>query len=230
MNLKYDTYIFDYYGTLLDSFNDEHSAQYWKKWLRVLDKKGIKHPDYITFRKDFFEGDRKYRKIIIEKKGYTYPEIDIINVYRDLFESYGNGILDDALLNELAYDFREATRAYIKLFPGVEDYLKKLRYEGKKLYILSNAQRSYTWPEITMFGMEKLVDDVFISSDVEAMKPEKAFYDALFQAHNIDKATAVMIGDSLTSDIAGAIGYGIDYIHLTGDNSAETFYLKELAE
>ncbi len=95
MNLDYDTYIFDYYGTLLDSYNDEKSLEYWEKWLGILDTKGIKHPDAETFMDEFFKADKKYRQDIVDELGFKYPEVDIIDVYRDLFEQYGNGELPD---------------------------------------------------------------------------------------------------------------------------------------
>lgn len=225
---EYGTYIFDLYGTLIDSDGDEKSPQNWKKWLRVLDKKGIKHADYITFRKEFFDMDKALRLKSTLENGYEFPEIDVIDIYRFLFEKYGNGILSDELLYELSYDFRVATTKYIRLYDGVTDYLKMLREKGKKLYILSNAQRSYTWPEIKMFGLEILTDDQFISSDFGAMKPQISFYDALFTKYNIAKKDAVMVGDSIWSDINGAIAYGISYIHLEGDNDPYEFFRREI--
>lgn len=228
MNTDYENYIFDYYGTLLDSYNDEKDLGYWNKWLKVLDSKGIKHGDCLSVRKAFFNLDLEYRKKITLDKGYEYPEVDIIDVYRELFSLYGNGVLPDEVLYELAYDFRVATREYIRLYPGVEEYLKKLRNMGKRLFVLSNAQRAYTWPEITMFDVDHMVDGVIMSSDYGCMKPEVDLYKILFEKYGLDKATSVMIGDSISSDVAGAKAFGIDYIHLVGDRRAEVYFLDEL--
>lgn len=222
---EYDNYIFDLYGTLIDSSGDEKSAKNWKKWLKVLDKKGIKHPDYIAFRKEFFDMDKTLRVEMTNNRGYKFPEIDVIDIYRILFEKYGNGILSDDKLNELSWDFRVATTAYITLYPGVKEYLINLRNKGKKIYILSNAQRSYTMPEIEMFDLQNLTDDQLISSDYGCMKPEKDFYEVLFSKHSLEKGKSVMIGDSIWSDVNGAISFGIDYIHLSGDQSADKYYL-----
>ena len=230
MNASYDTYIFDYYGTLLDSYNDEKSLIYWERWLSVLDDMGIKHPEAKVFLKEFFDMDKAYRIKITKDRGFKYPEVNIIDVYRDILDGYGNGILSNTILNEVAYAFREATREYIKLYPGVTEYLVRLKKLGKKVYILSNAQRSYTYPEITMFGVDKLVDGIMISSDIGCMKPETYLYEQLFSRFNISKEKAVMIGDSLESDVAGAKSFGIDYIHLVGANKAELFFTKELEE
>jgi len=221
----YKNYIFDLYGTLIDSAGDEKSAQNWKKWLRWLDKRDICHPDYITFRKEFFDMDKALRIRMTENRGYQFPEIDVMDIYRRLFADYGNGVLDEDTLSEASFAFRQATTDFIKLYDGVEEFLTNLRLQEKNIYILSNAQRSYTMPEIKMFGLDKLTDDQLISSDYGCMKPETDFYEALFTKHNLKKEESVMVGDSQWSDVKGAKNYGIDVIHLVGDNSADKYYL-----
>lgn len=223
-------YVFDLYGTLIDLACDEHAAQTWKKWCRELDKRGIKHPVYYKFRKDFFDLDKSSRVALKEKTGCDVPEIDIINVYRELFDRYGNGILDNELLNEISYEFRAASRSYIRLYPGVVMYLNKLREEGNKIFLLSNAQRSYTWPEIEMFELDKLTDDQFISSDYGCMKPDRRFFDALINKYDLIREDTIMHGDSFSSDIEGAIGAEIKYVYLNGDDSADKYYLKQVGK
>lgn len=227
MEKNYDNYIFDLYGTLIDLDSDEMSAKTWKRFISWLDKREIKHPDYITMRREFFELDKKARIKLTNEMGIKYPEIDIIPVYKEQFTKYGNS-LSDSEIEELSYAFRRASISHIGLYDGVMEYLNSLKANGKKIYILSNAQRSYTWPEVLMFGFDKIMDDILISSDDYYMKPEVKYFERLFSKHNLDKATSVMIGDSLSSDIRGAINYGIDYIHLSGDNKAEQFYVNQM--
>lgn len=223
-----ENYIFDLYGTLIDIKTDEHCAHTWKKWCKLLDHHNIKHPEYFIFRRDFFELDKKNRITLKEQLHCQVPEIDIIEVYRELFLRYGNEALEDAQLYELAYAFRVASREYIRLYPGVIDYLTALRAAGKHTYILSNAQRSYTWPEIQMFDLDKLTDDQLISSDYQTMKPDTAFFDALINKHNLTRSESLMHGDSYSSDIAGAISACIKYVHLVDENHPSKYYLKQL--
>lgn len=225
---EYETYIFDLYGTLLRHESDEKCASTWKKWLRYLDKESINHPDYITFRREFFDRDLAARARITAEEGIKYPEIDVIPIYEELFLKYGNGKLDLDTLNRYSYAFREASTSVMELYPGVEEFLTKLRGEGKRVFILSNAQRSYTEPEIKHFGLDKMVDDYLMSSDYHFMKPQREFFDVLIDKHNIDRSTAVMVGDSMWSDINGAIASGLQYIHLIGKNSADKFYIQAL--
>lgn len=226
--MKYDNYIFDLYGTLIDIRTDEHDKETWKKWCHWLDEHGIKHPTYKVFRKDFWEREKQERDRAEAESQFEVPEIDIVPVYRELFESYGNGILEDTLLEEASYAFRVASRQYARLFRGVPEYLQLLRDNGKKVYLLSNAQATYTRPEIEMFHLDQYFDDVLLSSDYACMKPDKAYFDALLDRYDMDRSKSVMHGDSASSDIAGANKAGIASVHLDGDNSAKKYYRKEL--
>ena len=172
MEMKYDNYIFDLYGTLIDLDSDEKVASTWKKFIRWLDKRDIKHPDYITMRREFFEMDLAARAKITSEMGIKHPEIDVIPIYKEQFARYGNAELTDEFIEELSYAFREASISSIGVFDGVMEYLEALKKAGKKIFILSNAQRSYTWPEVVRFGFDKIMDDVLISSDDYYMKPE----------------------------------------------------------
>lgn len=219
---EYDNYVFDLYGTLIDIWTDEHCDETWEKWLAVLDKEGIFHPPVEQFRKEFFDLDHDYRQ---RPTPFEIPEIDVIDVYADLFWRYRNPPLGEEKLNEISYSFREASTIHKRLFAGVEDFLKKLHELGKKVYILSNAQRSYTLPEILEFGLDKLVDDFLISSDYGCMKPDKAFYSAIVTKHNLDRKRTVMIGDSRENDYEGALNSGLNAIWLNGKTDAKNFYV-----
>lgn len=221
-------YVFDLYGTLIDVKTDEQAPRTWKKWLKYLDEQRIKHPPYYRFRKEFFAMDKRNRILLKEETGCNVPEIDIIPVYRELLENYGNKLLSDEKLDEISYMFRVCSREYIRLFPGVLEYLRKLKADGKKTYILSNAQRSYTWPEIVMFGLDKETDDQLISSDFGVMKPDVAFFKALMDKHHLAKEKTLMHGDSMWSDIEGAKNAGISYVHLIDENHPQYYYLNQI--
>ena len=52
---------------------------------------------------------------------------------------------------------------------------------------------------------------MFISEEVGAEKPSVAYFEAVFsKIPDFDKEKALIIGDSLTSDIKGGIAAGID--------------------
>ena len=54
---------------------------------------------------------------------------------------------------------------------------------------------------------------MFISEDMGCQKPDKEYFDKVFDIIGLtDKSRAVMVGDSLTSDIRGGINGGVDTI------------------
>lgn len=220
----YDNFIFDLYGTLIDVRTDEWCKATWKKWCRVLDDNNIRHPYWYFFRKQFFEADKRARAELLAKGNCTVPEIDIIEVYIKLFKKYKNPDISVEKINEISYEFRVCSREYIRLFDGVESSLKTLRDNGKKVYILSNAQASYTLPEIKMFKLDELVDDYLMSSDYFCMKPDEKFYNELLNRYGMDKSRTCMFGDSKKNDVDGAINVGINAVHLAGSNASNVFY------
>ena len=222
---EFDNYIFDLYGTLIDIHTDEYCDETWAEWIAFLDGKGIRHPELASFRDDFFRTDKEHR---LRSSVYEYPEIDILKVYDELFTRYGNRKISDAELFEISYRVREASRDYCRLFDGVPAFLQKLRAMDKKVYILSNAQRSYTLYEITHFKLDQMVDDFLISSDYGCMKPDKSFYNAIVRKHSLDRSRSVMLGDSNENDYRGAISAGLNAIWLSGANAADRFYRKRI--
>lgn len=208
---KYDNFIFDLYGTLIDIKTDEWDLCTWEKFCLFLDEKQIKHPDIETFRNDFFNLDKRYREKSIT---YEYPEIEILDVYRELFSKYGNGEINN--LSAVSYKFREVSREYMRLMPDILSFFEILRKEGKKIYILSNAQASYTLPEIQHFELDKLTDDFIMSSDYGCMKPDIHFYKAIMERNCLKKERTVMFGDSYENDYLGGVNFGIGGVHVSG--------------
>ena len=175
---------------------------------------------------EFFKMDREARVEAKANGPADYPEIDVIPIYRTLFSEYGNDekFLTPAFLDEAGYAFRCASRKYMRLFPGVEDFLKAIESSGRHAYILSNAQRCYTWPEICHFGLEKMVSDVLISSDYGCMKPDIRFFDAMIDKHKLKRGCTVMIGDNRENDYEGGLNAGLNAIWLGPDDPAGKFY------
>lgn len=95
------------------------------------------------------------------------------------------------------------------LLPGARKLLETLapRYE---LYVASNGESAVQRGRLRQGGLERYFRGVFISEEVGADKPAPAFFRACFAAiPGFDPAAAIMVGDSLTSDIRGGRNAGI---------------------
>lgn len=229
---KYDNYVFDLYGTLIDVWTDEHEMNTWEKWSAWLDAHGYRHASCEEMHKTFFDADLAARKEALKSWGYEVPEIDVTPIYRRMLLEYGNPeeMLTPGQLSDIGYAFRTASRKRFGLFDGVIEFMDKLHRAGKKTYILSNAQRCYTWPEICYFSLDRIMDDILISSDERCMKPDSAFFAKMADKHGFELSRTIMFGDSLENDYEGAIKAGWAALHLAGDNSAKSFYKLQTKE
>ena len=93
--------------------------------------------------------------------------------------------------------------------------LEALKKSGKKVYLLSNAQRIFTEYEMNYLDITKYFDDIFISSDYGTKKPDIRFFEQLIEKYHLDVKKTLMIGNDVRCDINGAKEAGLDtfYIH-----------------
>lgn len=210
----FKNYIFDLYGTLIDIRTDEEDDALWEKMVMVY---GYKECHYSVF-----EMRRHYKELCAREKAKvkakfpkrTNVDFDLRVVFRELYEIKGYTPSDEEV-DLTASFFRCTSTKFIKLYDGVIDFLESLKKKGKKIYLLSNAQRSFTVPELKMMGLYDYFDGIFISSDLCASKPSVDFFDALFKKYKLKKIESIMIGNDFISDISGAYEFGIRslYIH-----------------
>ena len=111
--------------------------------------------------------------------------------------------------------FRKASTQFIELYDGVIDLLESLKKAGKNIYLLSNAQRCFTYPEMCELGIVDYFDGILISSDCSCSKPQPQFFERLLKRYHLKKDESIMIGNDCISDMLGAKKAGIDslYIH-----------------
>ena len=96
------------------------------------------------------------------------------------------------------------------LLPGAEALCRTL--SGRfSLYLVSNGERSVPGNRYDTAPIRPYFSELFVSEDVGAAKPSRQYFDYV-AAHipGFDRRNALIIGDSLTSDIRGGVNAGID--------------------
>ena len=204
----YQNYIFDLYGTLIDIHTDERSKNFFKQYVKWLRKQGI-YFDWKLFYKLYTTIEKGHRDRAAKAGKYTNPEIKIEVVLNEILKTKGYEIPEDQIYF-LCQNFRTISTIYMSLFPDTFACLEELKKAGKKIYLLSNAQRSFTWQELEMTGLIPYFDGILISSDEGCMKPDPEFYNICCERYHLQKSESVMIGNELMSDMAGAKAAGID--------------------
>ncbi|MGN1050956.1 MAG: HAD family hydrolase, partial [Acutalibacteraceae bacterium] len=174
----YKNYLFDLYGTLIDINTDEEDESLWEKLSLFYSYQGACYStEGIT---DLYKKLCSKEKEKVRKRfpSYTNIDINIEKVFKELYEE--KGVSPSVEMVFLTCNlFRCLSTKYIRLYKGVEDLLKTLKEKDKKVYLLSNAQRSFTYGELKRFDLIKYFDDIFISSDHLCSKPDPEFYNAL---------------------------------------------------
>ncbi len=247
--MKYKNYIFDLYGTLLDIHTDENSKELWKIMRDFYNAYGCEWKQK-PLKDAFFLYDAGERQRLKVLTGVEKPEIRIERVFaRLLFEGGDHyscsltiggtdidtlrlkykedieGVLSSVADSEWAVAaanlFRTASREFVNPYPNTLKTLNALKEQGCKLYLLSNAQKVFTMPEIEAFGLQDILDKIYISSDYGMMKPEPDFLNRLMSEESLKKEETVMVGNEIESDAAIAISCGLSSICLN------TFGLKK---
>ena len=113
-------------------------------------------------------------------------------------------------------DKTACARAYEKnlsighfFLPGAEEAVDALS-KKYRLFLASNGTASVQKGRMTSANLYRFFERVFVSQEIGHNKPSKAYFDACFaQIPGFDPEKAMIVGDSLSSDILGGIRAGI---------------------
>ncbi|HPZ16258.1 MAG TPA: HAD-IA family hydrolase, partial [Sphaerochaeta sp.] len=96
------------------------------------------------------------------------------------------------------------------------EVLTTLKERGYTLYLASNGIAEVQRGRIAVAQVAHFFDDIFISEEMGVQKPDVRYFETMLKKANLSasKASCLMIGDSLTSDIKGGIDSGMDTVWL----------------
>lgn len=115
--------------------------------------------------------------------------------------------LDDA---RVARDYVFCLGQKVHFISGAKELLAAL-YGKVKMYIVTNGLASVQNSRYLLAGFDKIFDGMFISEELGANKPDSRFFEYVAEhIEGFQKESTLIVGDSITSDIAGGINFGID--------------------
>ncbi|WP_150270008.1 HAD family hydrolase [Paenibacillus tepidiphilus] len=206
----YDTYIFDLYGTLIDIETDEEHAELWERLALHFGYQGMRVTASELKARYLEERDQQ---LAAAAKKCEHPDFVMEEVFRTVAGELG-GQPADAWLHETVRWVRTLSMNHISLYDGVTEILQTLKKRGKKVFLLSNGQKTFIEAELTMLGIIHMFDGIAISSEAGISKPDPLFYRYLADTYGADLRSAIMIGNDPRTDIAGANTVGIDSCYL----------------
>lgn len=137
-------------------------------------------------------------------------EFPVTEVRNRRFVDFTAEIGLDADTAAMADYFGVAMGANGDLYPGARDLLEQLA-ESHTLSMVTNALSEVQRARLERLGIANYFATIVISAEVGAVKPHPEIFDITFdRLGRPAKTEALMIGDSLSSDIRGGAAFGID--------------------
>lgn len=146
-----------------------------------------------------------------ERQECTKPEL-FRNRFVDFLKETGlSGDPDD--MNSRYFEFLGQGGA---VYPGALELMKKLSRDFF-LYLVTNGNAVSQHTRLEHSGLLPYFRKVFVSEDVGVGKPDLRYFQYVEEhISGFEKEKALVIGDSLSSDIQGAANAGLDSIWYTG--------------
>ena len=151
-----------------------------------------------------YHGINKWHWEQLELGKLTRDEV-LINRFGVLFDKLGKTV--DAAKCAKVYEQNLSIGHYF--LPGAEEAVDRL-HKKYRLFLASNGNAVVQKGRMTSANLYRFFEKVFVSQEIGHNKPSKAYFDGCFaQIPGFDPAKAMIVGDSLTSDIRGGINAGI---------------------
>lgn len=168
---------------------------------KTLESFGLPPTDTVLAR--YHEINREHWERL-ERKELTRQQV-LVGRFAALFAEMGLS----AQAEQVARAYEENLSQGHYFLPGAEGALKSLS-KKYKLYLASNGTARVQAGRLKSAGIIPFFQEIFVSEEMGYNKPDPAYFDACFaRIPGFRKDRAMMVGDSLTSDILGGIQAGI---------------------
>ncbi|MFB6723007.1 HAD family hydrolase [Kribbella sp. NPDC056345] len=192
--------LFDLDGTLVEQ---ERAAA-----LAVVDwaaQYGIKGPDVAE--RWAVVSDRHYRRY--QRRELTFDEQRRARV-REFLGLYGDDTEIDAIFDGYLWRYEAGWQLYDDAIPAV----RRARAAGLHVVVFTNGNSAHQQQKLDRFGLTAEIDRFISSEDLPAGKPDPRAFRQALTLIGVEPDQALMVGDSLTNDIQGALAVGMGAVLL----------------
>lgn len=160
-----------------------------------------------------YHGINKWHWEQLELGTLTRAEV-LVNRFQVLFERLGKTV--DAPKCAKTYERNLSIGHYF--LPGAEEAVHRLSRKYR-LFLASNGTAVVQHGRMTSAGLYPYFEQVFVSQEIGHNKPSREYFDGCFaRIPGFDPKKAMIVGDSLTSDIKGGINAGIRTVWVNPDH------------
>lgn len=208
--MAYTFLLFDLDRTLLDFESAEDIAL-----TQMLEDMNL--PNIQAF-KDYYKPMNQSLWKDLEQKKLTKQEL-VNSRFAIGFAHFGITV-DGA---EIALRYQDYISLQGQSFPGAEDLLARLDKAGYQLYGATNGVTAIQEGRLAHSTIASYFKEVFISEQLQTQKPDPDFFERVGQRiPGFSKDQTLMIGDSLSADIAGGYAAGIATVWYNPDHKENT--------
>lgn len=183
--------IFDFWGTLVENGVFPSPVRQVKYILGVEEH----FSDYIV----------KFEEVFMLK---NYE--DLYSAFKAVCEAFDKKP-ESSILDNLVGRWNKH-KLLAKPFKETIDLLEKLKKEGYKLALISNTDCFTTDEVMDKYNLRKYFDEIILSYKVNMLKTNPKMFDMILKKLKVDKVDALVVGDSIETDIKGAESAGINAI------------------
>lgn len=231
---KYSTVIFDLDDTLID--NTKASKYAFKCILEILD---IPYKEDLFYK--FLEFDAAYwyswehRKMNIPEYLYLQENIEELRTYlrAKRFSEFFN-IKDFDFAVRINFIYCNNLGVDIDSIEGSKEILEYL-HDKYRLVIATNGPYNAAIDKINKAGFNEYFESIYCSEVLGYSKPDYKFWNAVFEDLKEKRSDIILIGDSLTTDIASGCQNEFDTIWYNPkkksvENYQPTYEIQKLLE
>lgn len=136
------------------------------------------------------------------EKGQINKKEALVGRFRSLFEQIGEKDMDAEMFQK---EYAQALGSVYYYQDNSYELVKGLKEEGGyRQYLVTNGVTLTQRNKLHLSGFDKLVDGIFISEEIGMPKPSREYFEKCFSMiPGFCKERAVIVGDSLSSDMKG---------------------------
>lgn len=122
---------------------------------------------------------------------------------------FGQLGMEDVDVEKFQSVYQEALGSVFYFQDNSKELCKKLKGKVRQ-YALTNGVTRTQQNKLRLSGLDQILDGIFISEEIGYPKPERRYFEKCFgQIPDFKRQKALMVGDSLSSDMQGGNNAGV---------------------